>query len=146
MPSPIPSPPSLPFVGNLLDIAGPKDRDAPLKPFERLADKYGPIYKLMLGGQERIVIANHELFEEVCDETRFFKAAGPALKSLTRTPAASGAPPGLFLAPSEKHPDWGQAHRILMPAFGPMAIRNTFDGTTCFIVRIPSLGISAYHI
>jgi cytochrome P450/NADPH-cytochrome P450 reductase len=35
---------------------------------------------------------------------------------------------GLFGAKSENDDDWGQAHRILMPAFGPMAIQGMFDG------------------
>lgn len=33
---------------------------------------------------------------------------------------------GLFTA-FEKEPNWGKAHRILMPAFGPMAMRTYFD-------------------
>lgn len=127
MSTPIPSPPGLPLLGNLLDVGRPEPGEPMLKPFEKLVDEYGPIYKLKLGGNERIAIANYELFEEVCDETRFFKFAGQALQSLNKTPGASGAT-GLFTSPSEQNPDWGQAHRILIPAFGPLAIRNMFDG------------------
>ncbi|KAF2662100.1 NADPH--cytochrome P450 reductase-like protein [Lophiostoma macrostomum CBS 122681] len=119
MPKPIPSPPGLPFIGNLLDVA---TSDEPLSALERLAGEYGPIYKLNLKGQTRVIVSNYELFEELCDETKFFKAAGLGLQGLGK-----GGPPGLFTAPSEKHPDWGQAHRILMPAFGPLAIQNMFD-------------------
>ncbi|KAF2471722.1 fatty acid hydroxylase [Lindgomyces ingoldianus] len=124
----IPSPPTLPILGNLLNImhatgSGEDARDAgPIKALERLADQYGPIYKLQLNGQERIVCASYDLFEELCDETRFYKTPGPALQSLR-----TELPPGLFVAPTENHPDWRQAHRILMPAFGPLAIRNMFD-------------------
>lgn len=127
MTSPIPSPPALPLVGNLLNIAGAQPGESALKPFERLADEYGPIYRLQLGGGQRIIVANHALFEELCDETRFVKTAGQALEGLNalRNTDASG----LFTIASEKDPDWGQAHRILMPAFGPLAIRDMFDGT-----------------
>ncbi|KAF1993751.1 hypothetical protein P154DRAFT_381647, partial [Amniculicola lignicola CBS 123094] len=110
----IPSPPALPLIGNLLDIINKDDQETALKPLERLADEYGPIYKLLLGGTERIVVANHELFEELCDETRFFKKAGPSLESLAKGPGSTGIR-GLFTASSEQDPDWGQAHRVLMP-------------------------------
>ena len=36
---------------------------------------------------------------------------------------------GLFTAWTEE-PNWGAAHRILMPAFGPAALRTMFDGMT----------------
>ena len=108
--------------GNLLDVAG---SETPIGALEQLSEKWGPIYKLTLGGRERVVIANYELFEEVCDETRFSKTSGAGLDSLQ---SGSSAPPGLFTAPSETHSDWGQAHRILVPAFGPLSIRNMFDG------------------
>ena len=124
MTRPIPSPPGLPIIGNLLDVMNNDAEDHyTLRPMERLAEEYGPIYKLRIKGMERILISNHELFEEVCDETQFFKAAPPALSS-----GKGGGTPGLFTAPTEKHPDWAQAHRILMPAFGPTSIRNMFDG------------------
>ncbi|KAF2108226.1 bifunctional P-450:NADPH-P450 reductase [Lophiotrema nucula] len=117
----VPAPPGLPVIGNLLDLAG---SETPIGALEQLAEKWGPIYKLTLGGRERVIIANYALFEEVCDETRFFKVPGAGLDSLQ---SGSPGPPGLFTAPSEKHPDWGQAHRILVPAFGPLSIRNMFD-------------------
>lgn len=126
MTTPIPSPPALPLIGNMLNVANAKPGEGSLKPFERLADEYGPIYKLQLGGRERLVIANHELFAEVCDETRFFKTAGQALQTLNEIRDDNAV--GLFTSPSERDPDWGQAHRILMPAFGPLAIRDMFDG------------------
>lgn len=33
---------------------------------------------------------------------------------------------GLFTA-YNKEPNWGKAHRILMPAFGPIGVRGMFD-------------------
>ncbi|KAF2809760.1 cytochrome P450 [Mytilinidion resinicola] len=116
----IPSPKGLPFVGNLFDL----NDEVPTRALERLADQYGPIFKLRTLGRERIIVADHELFEEVCDETRFCKATGGGLASLS---SGSGGPKGLFTAPSEKDTDWAQAHRILMPAFGPISVRGMFD-------------------
>jgi len=115
----IPSPRGLPLVGNLFDI----NDEVPTRALERLADQYGPIFKIRILGTEKIVVANHELFEELCDETRFCKATGGGLANLNR-----GGPPGLFTAPDETSPDWQQAHRILMPAFGPLSVRAMFDG------------------
>lgn len=35
---------------------------------------------------------------------------------------------GLFTATGAEEPNWGIAHRILVPAFGPSSLRNMFDG------------------
>lgn len=120
MAQPIPAPKGYPLIGNLLEM----NDEIPTRALERLADQHGPIFKLQILSRQFIVIANHELFEEVCDETRFLKATGGALANLRGKSTA----PGLFTAPDEKHPDWGQAHRILMPAFGPLSVRGMFDG------------------
>ena len=126
----IPSPPGLPLIGNLLDV---KD-EVPTRALEKLVDKYGPIFKLRLKGVDRIIVADYDLFEEMCDETRFCKVTPPGLAALKD---AGSGPQGLFTAPHEKDPDWGQAHRILMPAFGPLSVRAMFDG------EIPTLAEDA---
>lgn len=119
MPEPIPGPPGWPLIGNLLDVQG----EVPIHAVEKVADIYGPIFKLTLGGIDRLFVAGFAVFDELCDETRFYKIPSPAL-----TQNAQSGPRGLFTSASEKDPDWGQAHRILMPAFGPLAIQNMFDG------------------
>jgi cytochrome P450 len=118
-PRQIPSPPGLPILGNLADL----DREFPLSTFLRLADTYGPIFALQLGsGPKRVFINSVELLEEACDESRFHKKVTGPLVELR-----AGAGAGLFTAYHGEHA-WGVAHRILMPAFGPMAIREMFDG------------------
>lgn len=59
-----------------------------------MVDVYGPIVKFSLLGKERIVVGNFELFDELCDETRFYKLlSGPLADGQDRP----GAPPqGLF--------------------------------------------------
>jgi cytochrome P450 / NADPH-cytochrome P450 reductase len=113
----IPGPPGLPLIGNLLDLQD----EVPLHALERLADIYGPIFKIKIRNNERVFVSSFELFDELCDETRFFKSPPPSLQGGT------GAQ-GLFAASSEKTEDWSQAHRILIPAFGPLAIEEMFDG------------------
>jgi cytochrome P450 / NADPH-cytochrome P450 reductase len=114
----IPGPKGLPLIGNLLDVQD----EVPIRAVERLADIYGPIFQLTLRGDQRIIVTSFELFDELCDETRFWKVPP---KQLTQ---GRKGPPGLFGAPSEKDEDWIQAHRILMPAFSPIAIEAMFDG------------------
>jgi cytochrome P450/NADPH-cytochrome P450 reductase len=123
----IPGPRALPLIGNLLDLQD----EVPLNALERLADIYGPIFKITIRGQERTFVTNYELFDELCDETRFFKRAPQALQNND-----SSAAEGLFSAFSEKSEDWGQAHRILMPAFGPLAIEAMFDGLYLVVFKI----------
>ena len=125
----IPSPPGLPFLGNILDVQD----EVPIRAMEHLADVYGPIFKLNLMGRERITIASAALLDELMDEKRFWKTPGDGLNSAqpsktandnTSCPIHSGR--GLFSAPSEDDLDWQQAHRTLMPAFGPLAIQRMF--------------------
>ncbi|KAF2665003.1 NADPH--cytochrome P450 reductase [Microthyrium microscopicum] len=111
-------PQPLPLIGNLLDLQD----DVPIHALERLADIYGPIYKITMRGKERIIVTSFKLFDELCDENRFWKVPPAALVSGPTPPAE-----GLFSARSSQSPDWIQAHKILMPAFGPLAIEEMFD-------------------
>lgn len=59
---------------------------------------------------------------EVADEERFSKIVSAALKEVR-----NGAHDGLFTAYGPEEKNWGIAHRVLLPAFGPLAIRGMFD-------------------
>ncbi|KLU91733.1 hypothetical protein MAPG_10682 [Magnaporthiopsis poae ATCC 64411] len=114
---PIPEPSGLPFLGNI----GILDREFPLGSMVSLADQYGEIYRLRLLGSSFVVVSTHALANEVCDEKRFGKAIHPSLQEVRK-----GVHDGLFTAhPGEEN--WGIAHRVLMPAFGPLSIRGMFD-------------------
>ena len=126
----IPSPRGLPFIGNLLDLQDPDG--VPLHAIERLIDIYGPIVKFRVAGNEAIVVGGFDLFDELCDETRFYKLLGGKLAAAASKP---GQARGLFTAKTEKDEDWGQAHRILMPAFGPLAMEEMFDGMSSQLKR-----------
>ena len=117
MPANIPQPKTDPLIGNLRAIDG----DTPIQSFMRLAQLYGPIYQLDFFGAPVVIISSQELVNEVCDEKRFDKRVAGALKNIR-----AFAGDGLFTAKTEE-PNWGAAHRLLMPAFGPIGIRGMFD-------------------
>lgn len=67
-------------------------------------------------------MASQALMDEVCDEERFSKVVAASLNQVR-----NGTHDGLFTATGPQEKNWGIAHRVLMPALGPLAIRNMFD-------------------
>ncbi|KAF8606724.1 cytochrome P450 [Ceratobasidium sp. AG-I] len=117
MTTPIPQPPAIPFLGNITNI----DTELPARSFTLLAQQYGEIFRLNLLGKEVVFVSTVALAQEATDEKRFHKAIGTALVEVRNLVAD-----GLFTSyHGEKN--WGIAHRILMPAFGPLAIKGMFD-------------------
>ena len=114
----IPQPKPRPLVGNVPDL----DPSGPVQGFMRLAREHGPIYKLDLPSGTMVVVSGQQLVDELCDERRFEKALHPPLLQ-TRDLVADA----LFTAETSEE-NWGIAHRILMPAFGPAALRSMFPG------------------
>ncbi|CAE6431371.1 unnamed protein product [Rhizoctonia solani] len=117
MTTPIPQPPAVPFLGNVADI----DTELPTKSFTLLAKQYGEIFALNLLGKPVVAISSVKLAQEVLDEKRFHKAVGTALVEVRNLVSD-----GLFTA-YHGETNWGVAHRILMPAFGPLSIKGMFD-------------------
>ncbi|KAI1324965.1 cytochrome P450 [Xylariaceae sp. FL0255] len=111
---PIPGPTPLPFIGNMKEV----DRGNIIHGFCLLADTYGPIYKLHFGREEKIIITNQKLVNEVCSRILFKKYPLGFLKDLR-----AAIPDGLFTAyPGQE--SWGIAHRILLPALSPVAVQS----------------------
>ncbi|KAF7316595.1 Fatty acid hydroxylase [Mycena chlorophos] len=117
MTTPIPQPPSVPFLGNVGNI----ERDVPLRSFSLLAKTYGEIYQLNLVGRHVLCVSSYELCNEVSDEKRFQKRVGGSLGEVRNLVAD-----GLFTAQPEE-PNWGIAHRLLMPAFGTLAVKGMME-------------------
>ncbi|KZL83552.1 cytochrome p450 [Colletotrichum incanum] len=114
----IPEPPRLPVLGHVTEI----DQEYPLGSFVHLANKYGPIYRLDILGQKMIFVNTHELVNECCDDKRFKKCIDGDLTELR-----DAVHDGLFTSKGVEEENWGVAHRVLMSAFGPLAIRDMFD-------------------
>ncbi|KAL6298881.1 cytochrome P450 [Sparassis latifolia] len=115
---PIPSPPSVPFLGHVTSI----EREVPIRSFRLLAEQYGEIYKLKMINREIIVINSYALLDEVSDEKRFNKKVIGALDQVR-----NGVGDGLFTAHAPGEQNWYIAHRLLMPAFSPVTTRGMFD-------------------
>ncbi|KAH6631258.1 cytochrome P450 [Chaetomium tenue] len=114
--TPIPTPPGLPLVGNAFDF----DSELPLRTFQNFANEYGEIYRLNLPAGPSVVVSSQALVHELCDDKRFKKPVAGALAEIR-----NGVHDGLFTA-REEETNWGVAHRILMPAFGPTSIQGMF--------------------
>ncbi|PNH46283.1 hypothetical protein VD0003_g9045 [Verticillium dahliae] len=103
--TPIPEPQGLPLIGNVKEM----DPDFPLGSMTSMADQFV------------VLVSTQKLVNETCDEKRFKKSVNSSLNQVR-----NGVHDGLFTAKMGEE-NWGIAHRILMPAFGPLSIRNMFD-------------------
>jgi len=115
---PIPQPPPRPVVGNLPDIDSAKG----VLGLVEVAQQYGPIVRIQFFNRSVVAVSSQKFVNEVCDESRFGKVLGIALREVRQF-----AGDGLFTAETES-PNWQKAHRILMPAFGPAALKRMFAG------------------
>ncbi|GAB4048663.1 bifunctional cytochrome P450/NADPH--P450 reductase [Catellatospora paridis] len=105
----------------LLKNAPEIDADAPVQSLARLARELGPIYRFATPLETWLMLSSHELVADACDQSRFDKSVNVALQQVR-----DFTHDGLFTAYTDE-PNWGKAHRILMPAFSPMAMRDYFD-------------------
>jgi cytochrome P450 / NADPH-cytochrome P450 reductase len=117
---PIPHPPEKLLTKNL----GELNRDFMMSSFWRLSEIYGPIFSLNLVKRKVVVISNHELINEVSDDTHYEKMVAGVQESV-RVFVKNG----LFTSYSDE-PEWGIAHRTLVPAFGPLHVRTMFPQMT----------------
>ena len=115
----IPSPKTLPIIGNLHQIP----KSGLIQHLMDVARDFADpgIFKLYFGSYVSLWVSHPDIVAELCDETRFRKMPGPGLRSVR-----SFAGDGLFTSFSEE-PNWGKAHRILLPAFSQRAMRGYFD-------------------
>ncbi|OCH86408.1 bifunctional P-450/NADPH-P450 reductase [Obba rivulosa] len=118
MTTPIPSPPRIPFLGNVTAL----DKDLPFQSMNLLAKQYGEVYQLTIVSRKILVVNSQRLVNEVSDERRFRKMIGGGLAEVRR---ATGD--GLFTAHVPGEENWYIAHRLLMPAFSTTAVHGMYD-------------------
>jgi cytochrome P450/NADPH-cytochrome P450 reductase len=85
-----------------------------------VAKGHDGIFSMDFGGRIGIFIHSADLATELCDEKRFRKVVGVALRKVRDF---SGD--GLFTAHGDE-PNWSKAHRVLIPAFSARAMRGYF--------------------
>ncbi len=115
----IPSPPTLPLIGNLHQIPKAGLIQHLMDVARDFADP--GIFKLYFGSYVSMWVSHPDLVAELCDEKRFRKIPGPGLRSVR-----SFAGDGLFTSFSEEA-NWSKAHNILLPAFSQRSMRGYFD-------------------
>ncbi|KAI8068594.1 cytochrome P450 [Gongronella butleri] len=109
-----PGPKPLPFVGNLYDLLPNIDTG-----FMKLHEKYGPVVDITLFGNRFIGTNDPYVAEEFLKENEYFtKKIVPS--SLTEARKFAGT--GLFTSDTDAQ-HWKLAHKLLMPAFSPRAIK-----------------------
>jgi cytochrome P450/NADPH-cytochrome P450 reductase len=111
----LPGPRALPVLGNVFAI----DSADPLGGLVRMAEEYGPIFKLVIPGGMRLLVSGPDLVDEVCDDARFDKKVTGGLANLRKGVAGSG----LFTSDTDD-PLWARAHSILMAPFSLQAMRD----------------------
>ncbi|KAJ7138272.1 bifunctional P-450/NADPH-P450 reductase [Mycena epipterygia] len=117
MSSPIPQPATIPFLGNVTSI----DKEIPQRGFQLLAKTYGEIFQLDILGRKLIFVNTRALANEVSDDTRFQKRVMAGLREVRNLVGDA-----LFTAELEE-PNWGIAHRLLMPAFGTIPVKGMME-------------------
>ena len=112
----IPMPPRLPVLGHLHQMP----RGKFMQHLIAVSKGHDGIFSMDFGGRIGIFVHSAELATELCDEKRFRKVVGMALRKVR-----DFAGDGLFTAHGEE-PNWSKAHRVLIPAFSARAMRGYF--------------------
>lgn len=112
----IPGPSPLPLLGNIRDI----DVKNTVRSLNELADSYGPIYRLKLGVANVIIISSYGLINEVLSRKEFIKYPVGTVMRMRDVIHDS------LITAFHHEENWAIAHRTLVPAFGPLAIKQMF--------------------
>ncbi|KAL0087063.1 cytochrome P450 [Phycomyces blakesleeanus] len=109
----IPGPTKLPYIGNLYEMM--PDMNAG---FLRFFEKYGPLIDVSILGTRMVATCDPDIAEVFVKESEYFtKKIKTTLKEIKLF-----AGQGLFTTDTSD-PDWKLAHKLLMPAFSPRAIK-----------------------
>lgn len=102
--SPIPLPPTIPFLGNATLI----DLDVPSRSFLLLSKQYGEIFQMVFsGGVVVLHVHSAAIVRQISDDARFKKTVSRSLREVRNL-----AGDGLFTAEIDD-PNWGMARTSL---------------------------------
>lgn len=140
MSTPIPQPPGVPLLGNILDV----DPSNPWASLKKLAEKHGEIFQINVLGHRMVFVAGAALAEELCDEKRFRKYVGGPIEQIR-----AAVHDALFTAYHEEEA-WAIAHRIIAPRLSTASIAERFtdmrDTATELIQKWGALGAGANDV
>lgn len=114
----LPHPPHrLPLLGDVLTA----DPNRPVLHMAEQARELGPIFDMQVFRQHLTVVADTDLYADLCDDKRFGKRIG-----FSSAYAREAVGDALFSAHTTE-PNWSVAHNILQPAFSLSAMKNYHD-------------------
>lgn len=114
------------LLGNTLQVRRPQiHRDV-----EAWAAEFGPLFRMQLGRQPQLVVADHELLLQVMRD----RPDGFRRSPLTsRVGVEMGLPQGVFSAEGE---DWRRQRRMVMASFAPHHVRAYFPALVRVTLRL----------
>ncbi len=102
------------MLGDVLAINPRK----PVQSMAKLSERVGPVYELRFGPMRMVIVNSAELVAVVQSESLWEKEFGPPIRRLRKVVVPTG-----LIAASTEDPQWGAAHRVLMPGFTREAMR-----------------------
>ena len=111
---PIPQPDQNFLMEHLMDVGA----TSLVQQLMTVSKTYGPVFQTPIPGQDRVIVTGYEPVPDICDERRFDKAITGGLLKLRDLIGD-----GLFTAWTTE-PNWGKAHRILLPSFSAQAMQG----------------------
>ena len=115
----VPGPKALPLLGNLTDMLS-TSAETSIDFADEYHRQYGDIFALTIAGERMIFASSHALVSQMCSSPVWTKSIHSALEEVR-----AFAGDGLFTAHNDE-PNWAIAHRLLMPAFGALAMKDYF--------------------
>ena len=122
----LPGPPGVPLFGNSFQVKPSHVH----QDVERWAKTYGPLFRVQLGRQQQLVVADHALMGAVMRD----RPDGFERSPLSRqTGAEMGLPAGVFSAEGE---EWQRQRRMVMASFAPGHVRAYFPSLVKVALRL----------
>ena len=129
----LPGPPGWPLLGNSFQVR-PHRIHLDVEAWARL---YGPLFRMRLGRQDQLVVADAELLAGVMRDRPDGWRRSPFT---SRVGAEMGLPQGLFSAEGE---DWRKQRRMVMASFSPNHVRAYFPSLVKVSLRLRSRWLQA---
>ena len=122
----LPGPRGWPFLGNSFQVAPARVH----LDVERWAREFGPLFRIRLGGNDLLVVADHELLTGIMRDRPDGFRRNPRSGDMG---SEMGLPAGLFNAEGE---DWRRQRRMVMASFSPGQIRAYFPSLLKVTLRL----------